>query len=452
MMVAGFLILAAALAGAVQAADMGDFAYGYALEIDGDGAIYGVDLPEAVYGGLTRADGGDLRVFNGAGEAVPHSIERAPDPGTRSLPPVALPVFPLYGEAGGAAATAGQDVRITTDGSGTIVDIDYGEGMEQPPARLRGYLMDGSGLDRSPRTLRVEWPPDQGDFLATVRLEHSADLTRWQPLVAQATLGHLRFGDHTLIRRRIELPAAPFRYLRLRFEDGPPFEVSRVQAHFPERRQPRERQWTAFAVTGTDDEGRYWFDTRAVLPADRINLDLPTSNTLARVRIESAPDRHGPWTGRHDGLVYDLKVDGQRLSTPDIRLDPTTHRHWRLELPGEDGIAGSAMELRLGWVRERLLFVAQGEGPFVLAYGSGRVDRADTPLPRLMGVEEIRQRRLIKTARLGPPLALGDQSRLEPPTPPADWKRLSLWATLVLGVVLLGWMALRLYRDMERGP
>jgi Protein of unknown function (DUF3999) len=31
-----------------------------------------------------------------------------------------------------------------------------------------------------------------------------------------------------------------------------------------------------------------------------------------------------------------------------------------------------------------------------------------------------------------------------------DWKRLTLWASLVLGVAILGWMALRLGRQMSR--
>lgn len=451
MMPAGSLLLAAALAGAVHAASMEDFAYGYALETQGDGAIYGVDLPQAVYGGLTRADGGDLRVFNGAGEAVPHHIEGVPDSGTQALPPVALPLFPLYGEAGVAAATDERDVRITTDEGGTIVDISYGEGLHRPP-RLRGYIIDGSGLPEGPRMLTVEWPAGQGDLLTTVRLEHSADLTHWRPLVEEATLSHLRFGDHTLVQQRIQLPAAPATYLRLGFQGGQPFEIARLQAHFPERPGHRERRWTAFAVTHRDDQGRYGFDTRALLPVDRANLALPRPNTLARVRIESAPDPGGPWTRRHDGLVYDLKVAGQPLTTPDIRVAPTTHRHWRVDPLGEGGLPEAAMELRLGWVPERLLFVAQGEGPFVLAYGSGRVGRVDTPLSRLMEMEEVRHRQLVRVAGLGPPLALGDRSRLEPPPPPMDWKRLSLWAVLALGVALLAWMALRLYRDMERGP
>ena len=50
-----------------------DFAYGYTLEVDGDGAIYSLTLPEAVYHGLTRTDRGDLRVFNSQGVAVPHA-------------------------------------------------------------------------------------------------------------------------------------------------------------------------------------------------------------------------------------------------------------------------------------------------------------------------------------------------------------------------------------------
>ena len=41
-------------------------------------------------------------------------------------------------------------------------------------------------------------------------------------------------------------------------------------------------------------------------------------------------------------------------------------------------------------------------------------------------------------------------SAIVPRPPPLPWQRILLWAVLVLGVLLLGRMALGLYREMMR--
>lgn len=444
-----WMILAASLACNAQAASKTDFAFGYTLEVDGDGAIYSVDLPEEVYRGLTRADRGDLRVFNSRGEAVPHTLRHAEQPGKQALPEVKLPVFPLYMESGAVPVPEGYNVHITTNEQGAIIDLNYGKGTPQT-RRLSGYIIDASQLEHLPNALSVTWPAEQGDFVATLKLERSDDLTAWHSLVERATLSNLHYGAHALIQQRIDLPTAKYKYLRLSWQASAPFELAEVQAQFPERDTQQERKWTSFAMTDIDNkEHYYYFDTHAVLPVDRINLALPQRNTLTRVRIDSASDHQGPWTPRYNGLVYNLQVDGNALTTPDVWLGPTTHRHWRVQVLGNGGQLDGATQLRLGWVGEQLLFMAQGEAPFVLAYGSGRVERVDTPLPQLLGSEEVRQLQLIKAAQLGSRIELGDKSRLETPRPPTDWKRYSLWSVLVLGVILLAWMALRLYREME---
>ena len=85
--------------------------------MDGKGAIYSVELPEDVYKTVTRNDLGDIRVFNGAGEVVPHTIRasRKEDVIRDEWQP--LPYFPLYREATGDAGDLSMQVRWSPDGS-----------------------------------------------------------------------------------------------------------------------------------------------------------------------------------------------------------------------------------------------------------------------------------------------------------------------------------------------
>jgi hypothetical protein len=52
----------------------GDFAYAASVEVSSQEALLWLELPSAVYEGAVRTDLGDLRVFNAAGEVVPHAF------------------------------------------------------------------------------------------------------------------------------------------------------------------------------------------------------------------------------------------------------------------------------------------------------------------------------------------------------------------------------------------
>jgi hypothetical protein len=149
-------------------------------------------------------------------------------------------------------------------------------------------------------------------------------------------------------------------------------------------------------------------------------------------------------------LLYDLQYGSNTLKNPDIHQPVNSHRFWRLTILNGEGKLAGAPILRVGWIPEELLFVASGESPFILAYGSARVGPVVAPISQLLSARSIKQQDLlIKSAKLGSSIDLGDASRLEPPKPPVDWKRYLLWAILVFGVAALAYMAMRLYKQME---
>jgi len=67
------------LATPVFAGDPGlhDFAYGIKVAVPKGTPIAALSLPEQVYKNTHRADLGDVRVFNAAGEPVPHMLRYA---------------------------------------------------------------------------------------------------------------------------------------------------------------------------------------------------------------------------------------------------------------------------------------------------------------------------------------------------------------------------------------
>ncbi|MBI1424479.1 MAG: DUF3999 family protein [Gammaproteobacteria bacterium] len=435
-----------------HAASESDFAYGYTLEVDGDGAIYSLPLPEEVYRGLTRADRGDLRIFNSRGVAVPHHIKRPEQRTEVAIADTALPLFPLYNDDTLASTPNGHQVHIVTNDKGAIIDINYGKPETNGARVIKGYLIDSSQLTQVPNALMVNWQDDMSDFVMSVKVEGSDDLTHWQTLVARTTLSNLHYGEHTLVQHRIDLPLRKQKYLRLTWNNNRNITLSGVGARFPAFLQEQDRQWSDFPVTDTDSENQYYyFDTRSVLPADRVNIVLPQPNTLIQVNLASAPTEKGPWYTRYYGLLYNLQFEGNELKTPDQVMSTTTHRYWRLQILSKEGQLEGKPQLRLGWVPETLYFIAQGEAPFTLAYGSARVGPMDTSLAQLLTLDKIQhQQQLIKAAQLGSRIELGNKDKLKPAHPPTDWKQIVLWLVLLAGVASLSYMAMRLYKQMDQ--
>ncbi len=426
------------------------FAYGYSLEVDGDGAIYSLYLNEKTYQGMTREDRGDLRIFNSTGDVAPHVIHKTERMTKKVVAPIELPYFPLYKKD--KVDTTTSNIRITTNDQGSIIDLNYGKA-DKKDQYLYAYIIDASALIEAPERFEVEWESaDDINFILNVVLEGSDDLTVWQLLKPSSTISNLQFKNHTLVQREISFAKKLPKYLRLSWSGDSEFKLTALHAHFADSSQTQSRHWSEFIPVDIDKANlTYFFETKSVLPADRLNIDLPTRNTLLNVLIESASFPEGPWYSRYNGLVYDLNIDNMRLANPVIHQAVNSHRFWRVQILNNGGDFGGLPKLQLGWIPEQLLFVASGESPFTLTYGSARVAPVTAPLGQLLSDSSIiKKGNLIKSAKLGAAIDFGDQSRLLPPRPKTDWKKYILWSVLIAGVLLLAFMAVRLFKQMDQ--
>ncbi|NOR24576.1 MAG: DUF3999 family protein [Desulforhopalus sp.] len=99
-----------------------DFAAGYYLKTDKKGAVYSLELPEDVYRTVKSSDLNDVRVFNGAGEAVPHDFRIVKTDPITLRDKEAIPFFPLT-EADTTNDLAGFSLQVSRDTAGAIVNI-----------------------------------------------------------------------------------------------------------------------------------------------------------------------------------------------------------------------------------------------------------------------------------------------------------------------------------------
>ena len=111
------------------------------------------------------------------------------------------------------------------------------------------------------------------------------------------------------------------------------------------------------------------------------------------------------------------------------------------------GLGEQAPSLKYAVRATQVIFLARGDGPYSLALGNPTVKTANLPLSTL--IPDFKPQKL---ATLGKATVQGDV--VTTPTAPAttaavaetNWKKIGLWAVLLVSVVFLGVMAASLLR------
>ncbi len=440
------LVAASAQESPLQAAD---FAYGYMLEVDGDGAIYGLSLPEDVYRNATRADLGDMRVFNSEGQVVPMAVRRQPVSVGSARAVVSLPLFPLYAPGGDMTNTMA--LHITTDAQGAIIDINGQQ--HDTTAHVDAYLLDASQLKQTVRRLRLHWSGAPARFVTRVSVEGSNDLTHWRGLIDKVMLVSLAVNARQLRRDEILLPPIREKYLRIQWPagcKGVVLDAVDAQTSHPVTTVPR--QW--LRVVGTresrGDGGRardYVFNSGGFFPVDRVQIVLPRRNVLFRVELASRASPTQIWQRRFVGMMYHFTVDGVEFNNDAVSVSRVTDRYWRVRLLSP--VTGTAPVLLLGWRSDQLLFVAKGEAPFRLAYGGVGITADRRGAKALFNTLDVEHHDdIIKAAQPGNRIELGGVERLRMPGLPLSWRHWWWWGILGFGLWVSGWMAWRVSRRM----
>ncbi|MDN8036299.1 DUF3999 domain-containing protein [Burkholderia vietnamiensis] len=411
----------------------------FALDLDGSAAYYQLTVPQPVYAGSRRDDLGDVRIFNGAGEPVPYSLD-APATTAAAVPPTRTPAhwFALP-HTRGNDERAPLGVAVAPDGSlrATLA----------APARATHAvdLVDLSHADGDVDALLVHLGDDS--YQGRVAVEASDDLHDWRSLGSVQLLKVARGGD-TLVQERIALDGMSSRYLRLEWLDDVPSIASIDVETRPRDARAVEaaavpRQWRdAVHVRAGDTPGEYRFDTDGPYPVDRLRIDLPQPNTVARATVQSRSDAQSPWRDVADAVLFRLQRNGGEQRNPPLAFAPNPDRAWRIVVDMRNGgLGGGQPAVAIGWHPAALTFVARGTPPFTLGVGNAALSSSAVSRDALL----VGMAPEVRPARVGAALATSEAA----PEPSADadaTRRYVLWGALVASVAVLGTIAWRLAR------
>ncbi|MCK7468165.1 MAG: DUF3999 family protein [Desulfosudis oleivorans] len=398
-----------------------DFAFGFAIEPVAGAPLQQVTLPAAVYQSATRADLGDLRVFNAAGE---RGAARAAPAGAGDRPPATGRRCRCF-RCAARRARSPEELSLRVEKSASRRDRQRalrrrrdrrraGGGVAHRRQRRRRAVRGARGRLARPGGRRLQRQAAHRGERRPALLAHRH---------RRAALARLRHDGQLLERRRIELCAQRAKYLRLslarsrRTCDAAHRRCARERV--VRYRSPPAREWVALsgrvarrggpASTGSSCGGRG-------MPVERARrVRLPQPNMVATMDLRSRERATDPWRMRASGLLYRQPERPRGSPTtssrsPTAAAIPTGGSAWRARrYPGRAGD-----RVRLGAADAGVRGARRRPVPPRLRRRRARARR----LQRRAVVAAVRgaqRHRNPCSPRLGAALTLGGPERLELP-------------------------------------
>ena len=402
------------------------------------------ELPLEVYREAKR-DLSDVRVLNGAREAVPIGFAGSPDAQKELLPLMELPP-PFTLTRPQSLNSGGSEISIRAS-DGTLIRLG-GAASARTSARPVAYLLDASALNDQPiRALVFDWDAAAGSQVVNVRIESSEDLKSWSAL-GSGPLVRLEEGGRTLTQPKVEFSARKVKYLRVTWS-GEGFALKRVRAEKEPSTAPVPRATRTATATAGAKPGEWIYDLGARLPVEAYRLVPVDANDVISVAVATRNDEKENWRTLGWAPFYRFRQDDGEKQSPPVEIGRLPARYWRVTT--SVGVVPKPPTLEAQWRPGQLVFVARGEGPFSLAFGDARAPAVALPVSVMLPNYERLAELQLPLAKAGAATAGPQPSRWTQVWREASPRRMTLWAILLGGVVLLGYMAWRLLRQQAGG-
>ncbi|MFZ6707836.1 DUF3999 family protein [Undibacterium sp. TC9W] len=441
----------------------------------GAGPYFQLDIPTSIYPGSLHPDLHDVRVRNAEGDLLSFAwadVETA----TAKLESATVSAFLVkdiqsssfssFRQNADGSLTALSQVKITRQNPVPAWIIDV--------SKIKGKLLQARfGI------------AEQVDGMFGFTLESSNDLKNWQSLGSEQ-LVQLRHQGSMLQNLGIRLHHVSAQYLRLRWNNpaDAPWLDSVIIDSQQEVYTPSVLQWSKPIPVRACGANYCDYSIPDNTPIDSLRLLVSEPNTLlhitvlAQVTTTTAPvssyhHRHSPLYPLHvlrnqkrnaevqvvdqqvwlnDSLVYKINLQNGEVKSPDLLMDGASYKTLRLQTDSPfSKLAKTLPEIQIASLPRRLVFLARGKPPYQLEWGVENKEGAAIPLTTLIPKMDLSKPVQGDIASVEIADYAAPQAAVKPAaekTPGKEHKPW-LWASLGIGLLLLGGMVWSLLKNMS---
>jgi hypothetical protein len=432
--------------------DAKDYAYGWKISPSDQADFYEFLIPLEVYESTADHQIRDLGIYNAEGDPIPKVVSLPPEDKSDIEDRLELTILPLYENT--PENPQNLKLLVEQENARTMVTLNTQETDDSetavPGERLISYIVDARDLKHPIDSIELFWPDTLGSFIGRVTFHGSNDLEAWS-LVGSGSIASLSEQGAIIEQRKVLLSHTSYDYLRLTWNALPDdWHVLSLDGIRSSKGHDKSRQLLSLGTFKVlDDENGLIFEAPATLLVDQVSLTLPKENSVLRADVYAWNSRNENWRKVHGGLFYNLRGNGQPMVSEPKDISPIRTSNWKVVV--ENGTDLSDVQLELGWKPDKLVFVAQGNGPYQLVAGRAADSHEDFPQSKLNEsaiINLAENSDLVAEAELGPRYEIAGPQQLEMPFRP-EWSKWLTWAGLIAGVLLVGFMAVSLLRQMR---
>jgi len=416
--------------------------------------LYQTSLPAAAYQYLQTDSLRDISITNGNGEPVPYSV---------------LPYQSLH--SGKSQTQTRQILKFITIEQSQLTEQHTLEiqleklsdrttvNLKTPTRKPAGnsvFLID-LGKKREPLTnLTLDWHGRENELIP-LEILASDNLKDWS-FIEQIVLLKSRQNGQTLLNNSFNLPSAvTARYLQLRSAASAfgEFDLSNAETgHLTDEAKAPPYQWATLGFMDRrqfesgDIELKYELDGR--YPVSQLKISLPEENTITSVKIYTKNADKESWRFLTSAAIYRVQKNSHSTANPDISVPETVARYWQLQFnETKGGIGKQNPGFAAAWLPHTLVWNARGKAPFQLTTGNNPNKTNLVAVTDL--ITDYDAQKILALPKAALTLKSIDDSAGSNISGPwfttLDYKRWLLWAGLVLGVLLLAFMAYSLLNN-----
>jgi hypothetical protein len=426
-----------------------EFAFGREIESPPGKSVVEITLPLDVYKTTKDKSMQDLAIFNSKNEVVPHVLimpEGKQFKTTKASVPVKL--FPIKGNKMDEGIHF-SSIEVTTNNNGSVTEIVNNSNLDKSDpknSRIIGYLIDASGDKKNFEKLKVDISEFPENEFVHMDVQGSNDLEEWQNIGDDPVLTRFQESGEKVVKDEIDLENSNFKYYRLTWSGNDlELKIPSAVVSFSEEKEQLATLPMGLGVNGTRIENQngpitYQYDLMGSFPVEAFEVRFNDLNSIARVRIKRAEKPEGPWVDVITTTFYRMMKNSAEIKQSEAGIPVQMIRYFRIELlSNESGIGGKFPEVSVNWSPMKLRFLARGEGPFFLGYGNAKT--VNVQQTDLMGPEWSSD---VGVGILKDQVPVGGFDKLvNPEESKFPYQKVILWAILVLGVVLLGFMVIQ---------
>jgi hypothetical protein len=436
------LLLPAVLISTLGAAYAAPQQYAFQAELsDSKQALQRVELSLDILLAVTRADLGDVSVFDASGKPLPSWIRKATIRKTQKQFSLPIYLFNTYQQSSSKTITTreqNQDQdRLSESTTTEIVPIEKAR---------QDYLIELPEADADLKISSIEliWTHEPADQLLQLRIDAGSDLDSWRTIQSKKSLTN-QFSDDAQWRTIIDIPEAE-KYLRLTpINSIRSFELTQAIGTYREKVTERKIWHQLGELQKTSNQqGHLKFDMPS--PAQALELKLIPVDEQSLINGDLFASQTDFDQKRLIGSnIQQHNISGGEIKpSKPIRLPMQNYVHWWFK-PNRPPT--SPIQAEIAFPVYELLFLGNDNSPFTLAWGNHESEAPSNDLISILNPEQ-RQRPASELVQLRAVQIAGGESRLSAPVK-TPWLKWILWLLLAAAVFTTGKMALSLYRDMN---